>query len=408
MSPPSDSALDALLEVLRSAGVAACVWDADGRVAGVTPLLVEWAGGPPADVHELLPRLPAPAEPAVGKEFEHEFEKTGRWAAVRIGKAGDRYLGLFQDAQERHRLAEEVTRKTAALEEKIWELSRSKRAILNILEDLEDRSRELSKGKEELEELNENLQRFNRELERANRELRSLDEVKSNLLSNVSHELRTPLVAIKGYNELIFREKLGPLTEKQKAGLEISLKSLARLIDLINNLLDFSRIEIGKLQLEVERFSLLDVVQEVLGMVTPRAAERGIEIDVDLDPPDIDYVGDRNKFAQVLTNLLTNALKFNRDGGRVGLAVSSQADELIVKVSDTGIGIEPQYVGRIFDRFFQVDSSMTRRQGGTGIGLSIVKSLVELHGGSIQVTSQPGEGTTFFVRLPRLRDPHAA
>jgi signal transduction histidine kinase len=364
---------------------------------------MDWCGEPCGALGELIP-YEAERLDVVGREFELPVGPDKRWVTLRIGKHGTFLLGVFQDIQERYRLMAEVNHKTAALEEKVWELSRSKRAILNILEDLEERSRELSKGKEELEVLNENLQRFNRDLERANKDLRSLDEVKSNLLSNVSHELRTPLVAIKGYTELIHREKLGPITEKQKAGLEISLKSLARLIDLINNLLDFSRIEIGKLQLEVTEFSVKELLPEILGIIVPRATERDITVEAMVAGDDVRYQGDRNKIAQVLTNLLTNAVKFNKDGGRVILSVASGDNEIVIRVEDTGIGIQPEHVGRIFERFFQVDSSMTRRQGGTGIGLSIVKSLVELHGGSIQVVSQPGEGSTFFVRLPLLHD----
>lgn len=396
------------LETLDTAGVAVAAWDDKGTIAGVTQILALWTGERFAAIAHMLPDLPVDYAALVGREFELQLGGKSRWVSVRVGRHGSHFIGVFTDLQERHRLVDEVNRKTAALEEKVWELSRSKRAILNILEDLEDRSRELSKGKEELEVLNENLQRFNRDLERANRELRGLDEVKSNLLSNVSHELRTPLVAIKGYSELIYREKLGPITAQQKAGLEISLKSLARLIDLINNLLDFSRIEIGRLQLEIERFQVAELVTEVLGIVAPRAAERGIVISTGTISPDTYYVGDRNKVAQILTNLLTNAVKFNKDNGTIELAAENPAGEVMFRVSDSGIGIEPENVGRIFERFFQIDSGMTRRQGGTGIGLSIVKSLVELHGGSIQVMSQPGESTSFFVRLPNLREPELA
>lgn len=393
------------MRALEAAGVAAAVWSAEGRILAATTALQAWSGGRPADVAELIAGPPAGWDAWIGAEREARLAGSGRAVGVRIARVSEGFLAVFSDQQERNRLSDELNRKTADLEEKVWELSRSKRAILNILEDLEERSRELSKGKEELEVLNENLQRFNRDLERANRELRTLDEVKSNLLSNVSHELRTPLVAIKGYNELIFREKLGPLTDKQRSGLEISLKSLARLIDLINNLLDFSRIEIGKLQLEVDRFSVRDIVIEVLGIITPRAAERAIEITVEIPPDDVFFVGDRNKVAQVLTNLLTNAIKFNKDQGRIVLGVDERDGEVVFRISDTGIGIAPEHVGRIFERFFQIDSSMTRRQGGTGIGLSIVKSLVELHGGSIQVVSTQGEGSTFFVRLPQRKLP---
>lgn len=389
---------------LATAGVAAAVWDKHGTILDATPRLRAWFSDElPRNICEAT-TLSADFASFVGVAVEVELPTIGRHVAIQIGRADSVFFGIFTDLEERRRLQRELDQKTAALEEKVIELSRSKRAILNILEDLEDRSRELSRRKEELEILNEDLQRINRELERANKELRTLDETKNNLLSNLSHELRTPLVAIKGYSDLMYRGTLGPLTEQQRHGLEISRKSQAQLIDLINNLLDFSRIEIGRLQLRVERFSVNELLPEVLSSVEPRASERGICIDMSRVQPQVYYVGDRGKVSQILTNLLTNAIKFNRDGGRVEVMAEDRVSEVVFSISDTGIGIDPEAIGRIFERFYQVDSSMSRRHGGIGIGLSIVKSLVELHGGSVQVFSKPGNGSTFLVRLPKLQD----
>ncbi len=369
----------------------------------MTGTLLEWTGGPCRSLYDFAPEVPADYASWLGHELEVDLVGQGqRRVSLRIGRGFGLYVGIFADLGERDRLLQELRSNRDTLEEKVLELSRSQRAILNILEDLEERSRELTGRKGELEVLNLELQRFNRELERANRDLRGLDELKSNLLSNISHELRTPLVAIKGYSELMLRGKLGPLSPKQREGLEISMKSQDRLLDLINNLLDFSRIEAGRLQLRPSSFDIDTVVNEVIASVTPRARERNLKLRFDLPEAGTRFTGDRGKLAQILTNLLTNAIKFNRDEGTVELEIRRLPAELLIRISDTGIGIAPEDVANIFDRFFQIDSSMTRRFGGTGIGLSIVKSLVELHGGSIQVASTVDQGTTFHVRIPEL------
>jgi signal transduction histidine kinase len=389
---------------LNSAGCSAARWEADGHVIEVTETLAGWLEETPCStIHDVVIGLPPDYASYVGHEREFTLARGRRRISLRIGRSDGTFFGIFTDAEDRHQLLQVVQEKTSALEEKVGELSRSKKAILNILEDLEDRSRELTRRKGELEHLNHDLQRFNRELERANQELRGLDEMKSNLLSNVSHELRTPLVAIKGYSDLMFRGKLGPITDNQRSGLEISLKSQDRLLELINNLLDFSRIEAHRLRLYSERFAVPELVSEVFAALRPQAAERGITLALTGLPADAEFVGDRTKLAQILTNLLTNALKFNSDNGRIDVVFEEDRHELVFKVQDTGIGIPPEHVGRIFERFYQVDAGISRRYAGTGIGLSIVKSLVELHDGSIQVVSQPNQGAAFHVRLPRVR-----
>ncbi len=401
--------MDRALETLDAVGLPAALWDHQGRLLeGNRSLRARLGGRLPDTVAKLFTGADGPLDfPLAAGEFEVRLlnDPSGPVAALRVGYLEGYGVGVIHEVDDRARLQRELEAKTSELQEKVLELSRSKRAILNILEDLEDRSRELSRRKEELEVLNYDLQRFNRDLERANKELRSLDETKSNLLSNVSHELRTPLVAIKGYSDLMFRGKLGPVTEKQRLGLEVSLKSQDRLLDLINNLLDFSRIEIGRLELMREEFVLGDLVDEVLAALHPRAAERGVDLRILGRPEEIRLFADRTKIGQILTNLISNAIKFNRDDGRVEVTFESADHELAFSVRDTGIGIPPEHVGRIFDRFFQVDAGMSRRYGGTGLGLSIVKSLVELHGGSIQVVSEPDKGATFLIRLPRPLGP---
>lgn len=368
------------------------------------PLLAWLPDGPEQGVEASLPGLPADYASYIGHEIELSLPGTNRRVSIRIGRCDGYFCGVLTDLEERYLLLGQLKDKTEDLEEKVVELSRSKSAILNILEDLEERSRELSTRKDELERLNFDLQHSNREMERANRELRSLDQIKSNLLSNISHELRTPLVAIKGYSDLIYREKLGPLTSGQREGLAVSMKSQDRLIELINNLLDFSKIEIGRLMLRVAAFSVAELIEETTSSMAQRVSERNLTLKVHGAEDSGSFIGDRSKIAQILTNLLTNAIKFNTDHGHVDLRVSRDGTDLLLEVSDTGIGIAPDYIVSVFERFFQIDSSMTRRYGGTGLGLSIVKSLVELHGGSIQVVSEEEQGTTFYLRIPEIQE----
>ncbi len=250
-------------------------------------------------------------------------------------------------------------------------------------------------------EKNEELEKLNEELGKLNLELKTLDQMKSNLLSNVSHELRTPLVAIKGYTDLIFKEKIGPVNPQQKRGLEISLKSIDRLISLIDNLLNFSRMEMGFEKLKLSTFNLIDVAEQEVQLIKSRADERRITITTMFPSHAVMIRGDRDKISQVFINLLENAVKFNNYEGKIHIEISMSGKELvIVKVADTGIGIPQNALDKIFDRFYQVDGSHSRKYGGTGIGLSITSNIIRLHGGKISVNSQEGKGSYFTFALP--------
>ncbi len=250
-------------------------------------------------------------------------------------------------------------------------------------------------------EKNEELEKVNQELGKLNLELKTLDQMKSNLLSNVSHELRTPLVAIKGYTDLIFKEKIGPVNAQQKRGLEISLKSIDRLISLIDNLLNFSKMEMGFEKLKLSTFNLIDVAEQEVQLIKSRADDRKITITTMFPSHPVIIRGDRDKISQVFINLLENAVKFNNYEGKIHIEISmSGTDLVIVKVADTGIGIPQNALDKIFDRFYQVDGSHSRKYGGTGIGLSITSNIIRLHGGKISVNSQEGKGSYFTFALP--------
>ncbi|MBI1318159.1 MAG: response regulator [Candidatus Hydrogenedens sp.] len=258
----------------------------------------------------------------------------------------------------------------------------------------------------------EEATRARERLHEANEELKTLDEMKTNLLSNVSHELRTPLVAVMGYTDMILNRKVGPINEVQEDYLSISLRNIEKLVSLIENLLDFSRLNRGDEDICFDTFDLADCVRTSIQVVRPLADKRTIAVGYEIiDASEAEWIkvegdhpvlveGDKGKMGQVFTNLLSNAVKFNQSEGRVDVTLKMTSDFVEVSVSDTGIGIPEKEQDRIFNRFYQVDSSSTRKYGGTGIGLAIVQDIVRLHGSNITVSSKEGEGTTFRFTLP--------
>jgi signal transduction histidine kinase/DNA-binding response OmpR family regulator len=246
-------------------------------------------------------------------------------------------------------------------------------------------------------------------LKARNEERASLDRLKSQLLANVSHELRTPLVSIKGYNELLLRGALGPLTPRQRRGLEIAGANTDRLIELIEALLDFEKRESGRLELKTAHVDLREAVKDAVSALHDRIASRALELQVELPPVPLTVLGDRARLAQVFRALLGNAEKFSEGAAKeIVVAARQSADGVEVSVTDRGIGIPAELQQRVFDRFYQVDASSTRRFGGAGVGLAMAKELVAMHGGEITVQSAPGEGSTFTVRLPRESRPERA
>ena len=252
----------------------------------------------------------------------------------------------------------------------------------------------------------EEVTRAREKLHAANEELKSLDEMKTNLLSNVSHELRTPLVAVMGYTDMVINGKAGPVTDKQRNYLGISLRNVEKLVTLIENLLDFSRLYRGAEELVFTRFDLLDCIRMSVESVKPVADSKNITLTVTarnergepFDPPVL-VEGDKGKLGQVFNNLLSNAVKFNDAGGSVAVNVDMHSNIAHISVTDTGIGIPEDELDKVFSRFYQVDSSSTRKYGGTGIGLAIAQDIVRLHGSRITVSSRLGEGSTFQFSL---------
>lgn len=242
-------------------------------------------------------------------------------------------------------------------------------------------------------------------LEAANDELRALDQMKSNLLSSVTHELKTPMVAVKGYTTLLLKEKAGPLTPKQQEYLEIALKNINRQLSLIDDLLNSMKIAIYRQPLRIADTDLRDLIEEVLELIRPEAQRKGITVARAFDSEPYVVAGDREKLSQAFTNLLSNAVKFTPEGGAITVGGGSTLPDMVeVTVCDTGIGIPEGALTRVFEPFFQVDSSAARPYGGVGLGLAITKQIIEGHGGTIGVRSRVSEGTAFTVRLPSTLD----
>ena len=236
-------------------------------------------------------------------------------------------------------------------------------------------------------------------------ELHRLNELKTDFISMVSHELRTPLTSIKGFVKLVLVEDLGPLTAQQRECLQVADREADRLTHLINDLLDISRIDAGRIVFNWEEVDLTAVTARVLQTLHPQAADQQLHL-VSAVPEALPLVrGDRQRIIQILTNLVGNAIKFTPPGGQVTISAAAAPGQVVVQVADTGEGIPAQAQTRIFDRFYQVENRRANARGGTGLGLPIAKQLVELHGGQIGLRSTPGEGTTFVFTLPLAGQP---
>ncbi|HET6372887.1 MAG TPA: ATP-binding protein, partial [Candidatus Polarisedimenticolia bacterium] len=259
---------------------------------------------------------------------------------------------------------------------------------------------ELEKVEEELRLANEGLEKRMAEMQRLNKDLKALDQMKSNLLANVSHELQTPLVSIKGFTEMILMGRLGGVTQEQEKGLEVALRNINRLIEMINSLLAFARTEGPATALRLETFPLGAVIEETVELMREKASARGITLRVAVPPGDLLVRADRDKITQVFVNLVSNAVRYNKDGGDVSVqAQKGRGDLARVEVRDTGIGIARADLDRIFDRYYQAGQSPARSEG-TGIGLSIARNILRQHGCVIRVESEEGRGSVFSFTLP--------
>ncbi len=234
-------------------------------------------------------------------------------------------------------------------------------------------------------------------------EWRRLERMRSDFVANVSHELRTPITGLKGFAETLLDGALDdPPTAREFV--KIMKEEADRLGRLVEDLLDLSRIEAKQTRLDLQPVPVLRLFEQVAGAFSGRAAEAGVGLEVSEEADGIAAFADKDRLKQVLINLVSNALQFTPSGGWIRLRAKVQADRVVVAVEDTGVGIPPSDIGRVFERFYRVDKARSRQSGGTGLGLAIVKHIVEAHGGHVGVQSEVGKGSQFFFDIPARQE----
>ncbi|MEO6798223.1 MAG: response regulator [Candidatus Dormibacter sp.] len=270
------------------------------------------------------------------------------------------------------------------------------RELLTLAQTFNQMAQQMSSAYQNLEE---KVSQRTKELQTANQELARANKLKSEFLANVSHELRTPLSAIIGFSQILLDGIDGPINEEQQQDVQQVNRSGQSLLNLINQILDLSKIEAGKMELIPERLELPGLVNSVLDSIRPLAQQKGLRIETRLSASLPAVEADPVRLKQILINLLSNAVKFT-DRGHLEVFAQASGRMVRIAVKDTGIGISTEAQKVIFEEFVQGDGSSTRRHGGTGLGLSIVRKLVEMHGGAVTVVSEPGLGSTFIFTLP--------
>ena len=257
------------------------------------------------------------------------------------------------------------------------------------------------RDEEEKRKVTEKLAASNRELELRNREVERATRMKSKFLASMSHELRTPLNAIVGFSDLLAEGTAGILNDKQKRFVNHIKQGSAHLLQLINDILDLSKIEAGQLELHSEEFLVEDALPEVLSTIAPLAMAKGIRVEQKMETNSL-VKADRVRFKQILYNLLSNAVKFTPNGGEINIACIDDRDFVSVSVTDTGIGIRPEDQKLVFEEFRQVEGTPDTAHQGTGLGLAITKRLVEQQGGRVSLESELGKGSRFTFTIPAV------
>src|SRR3989338_2511010 len=248
--------------------------------------------------------------------------------------------------------------------------------------------------------LEQKIQQRTRELASALEEVQQISKTKSEFISAVSHELRTPLTSIKGYAAIFMTGKVGEIPDQVKERLERINKQSDNLVKLINDLLDISRIESGRAEMQLIKTDLSAMVDNVSDLLTPQLKEKDITLirDIDKDIPEVSV--DPTQIERVFINLIINAIKFTPEKGQITVKVKKDTDKLNISVIDNGIGIKKEDLNRLFDEFYRVENEINQNVKGTGLGLTLAKKIVEAHHGKMSVISEPGKGATFYFTLP--------
>ena len=277
--------------------------------------------------------------------------------------------------------------------------------VIAVLRDISARKEAEQRLRVVQDQYNAELAAKNEQLEARNRDVEKANRLKSEFLASMSHELRTPLHTIIGFSELLTEEVEGPLNPKQKRFLGHVLQDSRHLLQLINEILDISRIEAGRLELQVGAFDFAACLEEVLAGIHQQAAAKDIRLENKNTFHDL-VLADRLRLKEILYNLLSNAVKFTPNGGAVWVeALTADGQWLEISVCDTGVGIPLDEHESIFEKFYQAGSTTKGTREGTGLGLAITKKLVELHGGKVRLSSEPGHGSRFTIALPLTGPP---
>ena len=378
-----------LLTTLISIGEGIIVADLDGRITLMNPAAESITGWT--------------RDEARGRRLDEVFKIHNEiLERIRAGDPSLRYEDIISGSKDFFLTARDGARtpvefNTASIS---GEMSRTHGAVI-VFRDIRERrntERELERYREHLEDL---VRERSGELLIAKEQAEAANLAKSEFLANVSHELRTPLSSILGFSKLM---KMGYDPHEYNRSLDNIISSGQHLLNIINDILDLSKIEAGKMSCDSSVIGLGSVLGECVSQLSVQAGNRGISISYEKRHDEEARVnGDRKRLNQVFINLISNAIKYTGEGGRILVSSAIEEDRVRIDVADNGIGIAEEYLDRIFDSFVRVESGLSRESEGTGLGLAITKKIVEAHGGTIEVQSSPGEGSNFIVRLPLAR-----
>jgi len=251
-----------------------------------------------------------------------------------------------------------------------------------------------------IERFNEEIIYLSNERQKELEHLQKLENYRKEFLGNVSHELKTPIFNIQGYISTLIDGGIND-PKINLDYLKRADKSVDRMIHIIDDLETISQLESGTLALDIENFNVVEQVKDICSQIEIQAAKKNITLKINAQKENIKTASDRFRMRQVLSNLLSNSIKYGKENGETLVTIESDKDKITITVSDNGIGISPKHLPRLFERFYRVDKGRSREQGGTGLGLSIVKHIIEAHGQTIVVSSEFGKGTTFIFTLPK-------
>ena len=386
-----------LKDAIENISEAFVLWDTDSKLVLCNSKYQQFHSLPasvcePGTHYSLVAQ--ASREPVVKKFVPGQINDKSGSRSVEVQLADGRWLQINERRTKDGGFVSVGTDITA-LKHQEESLLKSEKTLMVAVRDLQ---RERQTAEEQSQRLAELADKYASEKTRAE----SANRSKSEFLANMSHELRTPLNAIIGFSEIMTSEFFGPLGAAKYSEYASDIRKSGQfLLDVINDILDMSKIEAGRTELELATVNLASVVDEVMRLIGPRAAESGITVKQDLRKVE-DFTADRRALKQVIINLMSNAVKFTPEGGSITLRADMDAKMVRLTISDTGIGIPQRDIEKLGRPFEQVENQFTKSRGGSGLGLAISRSLVELHGGSLSIESVVGKGTTVKVEFPRV------